>query len=147
MDNDRHTPTSHNPPAFLGYLSDPDRRSSTAAAPAPGAPPLPSLPSIHHLHPELPSAAAAHHRMPMLPAHPYAAGYELEPVAGYGPFTSRRVAAPRPADPDFAARRYPDELSDGEGDNPDPPKKKRRRQALSCTGEAASPCWGRATDR
>ncbi|KAI0093766.1 hypothetical protein BDY19DRAFT_989309 [Irpex rosettiformis] len=63
----------------------------------------PTLPSIHHLHPELASTSSMTHPMPSSSTHPQ---------ANY--FTS-------------------DSMRDYEGDPPGPPKKKRRRQALSCT--------------
>ncbi|KAI0345103.1 hypothetical protein BDW22DRAFT_994620 [Trametopsis cervina] len=74
----------------------------------------PTLPSIHHLHPELASSSQMTHPIASNSAHIGTSYHMSESTREYG-------------------ARHGTDNSDAEGDPPGPPKKKRRRQALSCT--------------
>lgn len=97
---------------------DVDRRQSVGP---------PSLPSIHQLHPDLSPHRAA---MP-----PYPSGF----VSGSPYRQSRSPRRARRSLTPLAALRPADDTSEPEGDSQGPPKKKRRRQALSCTGNTRAP--------
>ena len=95
----------------------------------------PTLPSIHHLHPELASTTSI--QPPMASSsHGQASYFTSESIRDYGTFLSAFHAIIHLADLTvvFKATRHGTDNSDPEGDPPGPPKKKRRRQALSCTG-------------
>jgi hypothetical protein len=80
-----------------------------------------SLPSIHHLY--LPPAAMSQHTLP--PAE-----YPQPPVQFAQPVTASK----------HESETYGETEDAEELDQPGPPKKKRRRQALSCTGTLPSSC-------
>ena len=89
-----------------------------------------SLPSIRQLHPYLPpSSGVSQSLSPEIPVYPYPAPYS--PLVPH--------AEPPPSHPTSASQRDPAILvNESEADDLDlqsPPKKKRRRQALSCTGD------------
>ncbi|KAG6819926.1 hypothetical protein H0H93_007325 [Arthromyces matolae] len=96
--------------------------------------PQPSLPSIRQLHPYLPPSGLSQHlpqpgegsgAMPMYPPHL---------VSQPGP-SSQTVLGPRRSSEMFSMESEPEV---GE-ESPEPPKKKRRRQALSCTDSNRAP--------
>ncbi|KAH9952169.1 hypothetical protein B0H21DRAFT_880333 [Amylocystis lapponica] len=98
-----------------------DRPPSSRRHPDDRDGPQRSLPSIHQLHPDLPPASMqpsapgpsyAHHQPPLTSATAY-------PVASGSSLGTRPAPDDRDSDPD--------------ADTQEPPKKKRRRQALSCT--------------
>jgi hypothetical protein len=91
-----------------------------------------SLPSIRQLHPYLPpSAGVSQSLSPDIPGYPYPGQSQ------YSPQVTHAEAAPSHAT--GASQRDPATLvGESEADDLElqsPPKKKRRRQALSCTGD------------
>lgn len=153
MDPDRLStspPDVASPPSYATHRSsDADRRSSSTTYTGAHHHHLhhhPSLPSIHQLHPDLPSAgppSSTHRIATMVPPTAYSSGYEHS-SSGYGQcrlqsYRSSAVVLTRHA----TAHRPAEDMSEQEGDTSGPPKKKRRRQALSCTGNAHPSSWMR----
>ncbi|EKM55246.1 uncharacterized protein PHACADRAFT_28299 [Phanerochaete carnosa HHB-10118-sp] len=139
MDNERLSPSpppGPSPPAYASHHPSELERHGPHTAVA-GPQPLPSLPSIHQLPLNLPSSSTGLHRLSMAPPHPYAPTYES--ASGYSAGEHSR-ASPLHSAPFMPLRvsalpmRYLDD-SEHDGGDPGPPKKKRRRQALSCTGK------------
>jgi len=91
---------------------DPDARAGPSHLP-------PSLPPIHELHPGLPP-----------PVMQTGARGALAPIPSYN--DAQGSVQTMASGSSLGSHAFPEE-SDPEGDRPGPPKKKRRRQALSCT--------------
>ena len=98
----------------------------------------PSLPSIRHLHPYLPPSSMSQH----IPGPGEGSSYSYPPPQQpYPPSGSQmHLSQQESSSLTMPAQMQPSDRpgrgdSDPEGDDhPGPPKKKRRRQALSCTG-------------
>ena len=91
-----------------------------------------SLPSIRQLHPYLPpSSGVSQSLSPEIPAYGYPGPSPYSPMVAH--------AEPPPSHPMGASQRDPAiVVNESEADDlelQNPPKKKRRRQALSCTGD------------
>ncbi|KAG6334090.1 hypothetical protein ID866_4995 [Astraeus odoratus] len=142
MDPDRHLPNPiRNPPRNQPQLMSSPDAQPRAAPPTASQYQQPSLPSIRQLHPYLPPSGMPQPHGPAsgLPAYPYPSS---SPYAG--PSSSDPHFAP-PA-PSAAYHRSEPLESEGEAEteHQGPPKKKRRRQALSCNEVTMSVSGGKS---
>ncbi|GLB39970.1 putative GAL4-like Zn(II)2Cys6 (or C6 zinc) binuclear cluster DNA-binding domain [Lyophyllum shimeji] len=116
------------PPGSAPSTRGPTRGGATPSGSDTAQPSYTSLPSIRQLHPYLPPSGLSQHQPGSLegPPYMYAAPPQFVPHAG---LSDQSLLGSRKTSEMFAIESEGDEMETSR----EPPKKKRRRQALSCT--------------